>query len=269
MTTFLVVIGLVALVFVPVFLWSWRSKRQALQLMQATETTPAGHVAKLVPGTQAEVKGKLRCASPLTGELSQVPCAHYVATVEREYETWEYDIDRKTSRRVRKTETVKSSVLFAPFEVEDASGRVAVAPELAIVEGVTVIDRFEPHEDQAQDGSLVKKALRAITTGDQTLGFRYKEVQLPLDVDIYVLGVTAKNGMIGPPADNAKGQSFVISTKSEEARGVELGKSAKWMLGLAVACLVGGVVSLGAAYWVTPPGPRSIPPEEVHQGATW
>ena len=50
---------------------------------------------------------------------------------------------RKTSYRVRKTEIVQSNTLFAPFEIEDDSGRAKVLPEDAIIEGIAAVDRHE------------------------------------------------------------------------------------------------------------------------------
>jgi hypothetical protein len=80
-------------------LWSWRISRDDMSLMRATETTPAADIATLPPGSLVEVKGRLRCAAPLTADLSKSPCAHFVASVERDYEKLEYDASRKASYR--------------------------------------------------------------------------------------------------------------------------------------------------------------------------
>ena len=81
------------------------ARRNDLALMRATETTRAG-CRQAPAGSLVEVKGRLRCASPVTGELSNSPCARFVATVERDYEVFEYDPKRQTSYRARKTEIV-------------------------------------------------------------------------------------------------------------------------------------------------------------------
>jgi hypothetical protein len=112
-----VLAGIILVPSAAVLLWSWRAQRNDMALMRATETTRAADVAKLRPGSLVEVKGRLRCAAPVTGELSNSPCAHFAATVERDYESVEYDSRRKTSYRVRKTEIVQSNTLFAPFEM--------------------------------------------------------------------------------------------------------------------------------------------------------
>ena len=198
-----------------------------MALMRATETTPAAHVAKLPPGSLVELKGRLRCASPVIGELSNAACAHFVSTVERDYEFFEYDSHRKTSCCKRKTEIVKTTTLFAPFEIEDASGRARVSPELAIIEGIEAVAREDVRRHAAEGESVMQTALGAINNTNRTLCFRYRETHLPVDVDIYVLGVVGEDRCIGAPPQGAKGQRFLISVNSEEARAAELGSKSR------------------------------------------
>jgi hypothetical protein len=108
-------------------LWSWRISRDDMSLMRATETTPAADIATLPPGSLVEVKGRLRCAAPLTADLSKSPCAHFVASVERDYEKLEYDASRKASYRVRRTACVHTNTMSASFEIEDDGGRATRA----------------------------------------------------------------------------------------------------------------------------------------------
>jgi hypothetical protein len=116
----------------------------------------------------------------------------------------------------------------------------------------------------------MQAALGSVDNSARTLGFRYKEMHLPLDVEVYVLGVVGENRCIGAPPAGAKDQRFLISVKSEEARAAELGSASKWMLGLGVACLLGAVISLGSAVWLTRERLISIkPPQEVLQGDRW
>ncbi|ODA67128.1 E3 Ubiquitin ligase [Methyloligella halotolerans] len=213
--------------------------------MLATETVPAGTVADLPAGTLVEVKGTLRCAAPVTGHLSQSPCAHYVATVLREYSYYRSDSNGRR-QRVRGNETLESVTACAAFEVVDDSGAVLVRPEEATVEGISAVERYEPYEGGSEGGFAVA-AINALTRNEQTHGFRYSEVQLPLDAPIYVLGVTG-DGAIG--AKPKRGQSFVISTKSEEMRAADLARGGKWMLGIGIACLIALAVCLALALWV-------------------
>jgi len=269
MVAWLVLIGIVLIPTAGFLLWSWRSSRNDMALMRATETTRAADVAKLPAGSLVEVKGRLRCASPVTGELSKSPCAHFAATVERDYETWEYDAKRRTSYRARKTEVVQANTRCAPFEIEDESGRAAVSAEGAIIEGVAAVDRYDADEEEAGSESLMQAALNAGTAKDRTVGLRYKESHLPLDAEIYVLGVVRKDCCIGAPEPGAKGQRFLISVKSEETRAAELGGKSKWMLGLGVFFLVGAVVCLGSAYWMARTGFSLEAPHDVLQNDTW
>lgn len=269
MVAWLVLIGIVLIPTAGFLLWSWRSSRNDMALMRATETTRAADVAKLPAGSLVEVKGRLRCAAPVTGELSQSPCAHFVATIERDYEVLEYDAKRQTSYRARKTEIVQSNALFVPFEIEDESGRAAVSSADAIIEGIETVAR--QHADQREDGnaSVMQAALGSVDKADRTLGFRYKEMHLPLDAEIYVLGVVGKDRCIGAPEPGAKGQRFLISVKSEETRAAELGDKSRWMLGLGVFLLFGAVVCLGWAYWLAETGFSVEAPKDILQNDTW
>jgi hypothetical protein len=270
MVAWLVLIGVLLVPSAAFLLWSWRSSRNDMALMRATETTPAADVAKLPPGSLVEVKGWLRCASPVTGELSKAACAHFVSTVERDYEFFEYDPHRKTSCCKRKTEIVKTTTLSAPFEVEDASGRARVLPEAAIIEGIEAVAREDLRRQEAEGESVMQTALGTINNTDRTLCRRYKEMHLPLDVEIYVLGVVGEDRCIGAPARGAKGQRFLISVNSEEARAAELGSKSRWMLGVGALCLAGALACLGSAAWLARHGlDRPAPPQDILQSESW
>ena len=217
--------------------WLQRIKADAA-LMAATQTTPARDVARLAPGTQVEVKGTLRCAAPVTGEYSNKPCVHYVARIEREYERVERDSKgRRTTRRT--SETISSNSLCCGFEVEDQSGRVQVKPEAAKVEAIQAVNRFET-EAPSLSGVAV-----SLLGGDTTLGYRYVEEHVPLDIPVYVLGVVQADGSIGAPGKDAKGKSFLISHKSEEQRQADLASNRKWalaLIGICIAVAIGLVI---------------------------
>ena len=246
-------------------LWSWRISRDDMSLMRATETTPAADIATLPPGSLVEVKGRLRCAAPLTADLSKSPCAHFVASVERDYEKLEYDASRKASYRVRRTACVHTNTMSASFEIEDDSGRATVLPEGAIIEGIEAVDRYEVECDAAER----ERRMQTAAGYDLTLGRRYKEMHLPLDVEIYVLGVVGKDRCIVAPEAGATGQRLLISVNSEESRATELGGKGKWMLGLGFVCLIGAVLCSGSAGWLVWSGVHQVdPPREVLQGGS-
>ena len=81
------------------------------------------------------------------------------------------------------------------------------------------------HQPQPRINEL-PLSLGAINNTNRTLCFRYKETHLPVDIDIYVLGVVGEDRRIGAPPQGAKGQRFLISVNSEEARAAEREPSA-------------------------------------------
>jgi hypothetical protein len=260
MVPWLVLFGVLLAPSAALLFWGWHASRKDMSLMRATETTPAGKVGKLAPGSLVEVKGRLRCATPLMGDLSRVPCAHFAASIERDYEILEYDPSRKAAYRVRRTACELSSTMFASFEIEDGSGRARVVPDGAIIEGVQAIDRYERH-------ATADKCIPVKVGEDVTLGRRFQEVHLPVDAEIYVLGVVGEDRSIGAPPSGAKGQRFLISVNSEETRAAELGGKGKWMFGLGAACLIGALISLGSASWLAWGNLSQVgPPQEVLQG---
>jgi len=270
MVAWLVLLGVLLVPSAAFLLWSGPSSRNDMALMRATETTPAAHVAKLPPGSLVELKGRLRCASPVIGELSNAACAHFVSTVERDYEFVEYDSHRKTSCCKRKTEIVKTTTLFAPFEIEDASGRARVSPESAMIEGIEAVAREDVRRQAAEGESVMQTALGAINNTNRTLCFRYKETHLPVDVDIYVLGVVGEDRCISAQTHGTKGQRFLISVNSEEARAAELGSKSRVLLGIGAVCLAGALVCLGSAAWLARHGlDRPAAPQSVLQNESW
>ncbi len=207
-------------------------------VMAAVETSNAADVASLPPGSAVEVKGTLRCEAPLESEMAGERCAYYASRVVREYIKEDRDDDNDVGSD-RRSETISHSERFAPFFVEDATGRVAVDAEGAEVDARGVMDRFERHEDGASV-SVGGVAIR-LGGGERTIGFRHVENVLPMDAPVYVLGVVREDGVIG--GDEAK--RFVVSHRSEEALGAQIGKDAR-LLGLVAAGLAAGGVVFAA-----------------------
>ena len=84
-------------------LW-WRSRvGREIALMASLETSGAGSVAQLPPGTAVEVKGTLRVRMPLAAEFSQQPAAWYKSEIEREETYYERDLQGRDQRRTRNT----------------------------------------------------------------------------------------------------------------------------------------------------------------------
>ena len=127
---------------------SKRSEERASH-MSGTETSRISDVQRLVtevaadlPGKGAtgftqysELKGTLRCDTPVEAELSESRVAMYETLIEREIETRYEERDADGNRRVRwrrSTEVMSRNHRAAPFYLDDGSGRVRVAPEGAI-----------------------------------------------------------------------------------------------------------------------------------------
>jgi len=103
-------------------LW-WRSRvAREIALMSSLETSGAGSVGQLAPGTAVEVKGTLRVRVPLAAEFSQQPAAWYQSEIEREETYYERDSNGRDQRRTRTT-TVYSNMKYGQCLVEDHRAR--------------------------------------------------------------------------------------------------------------------------------------------------
>ena len=234
--------GIILLVTGGVLLYFRHRTQQKAALMSQTQTSNAADVPSLPPRTLVEVKGTLRCDSPLTSEMSERSCAYYSARVTREYLERDYDDDDHGSDR--RSETLAHNEQFAPFFIEDTTGRVPVYAEGAEVDAEQVVDRFERHT--GGEGPLISfgGASLQLGGGERTIGYRYTESILAVDAPVYVLGVLQENGEIRAPQPNKKEQRFVVSYRSEEALGQNLGRNAL-LLGLgAIGVFVLGLVFL-------------------------
>src|SRR5215212_8121197 len=121
------VLGICAAVaaFVAVGLLWWRSRvGQEIALMASLETSGAGSIGQLAPGTMVEVKGTLRVRSPLVAEFSQQPCAYFKSEIEREEVYYERDSQGRDQRKTLTT-TVYSNMKYGQCLVEesDRAGR--------------------------------------------------------------------------------------------------------------------------------------------------
>jgi hypothetical protein len=199
-------------------------------LMAATPTSRAADVAKLVPGSVVEVIGTLRCASPLTAEFSNLPCAWFTSEITRTV--------TRANNQGTETSRIQFSTMHAPCAVEDASGRVALGLDGAEVEGEKVVDREETERD----------VLGVIVNAVQNVNARrrYTETILAPDIAVYVLGQVQADHSVGKPAHGAASKVFVVSNKSKEARSKSLGS---WITGLWWLDIVLAVVALGLIGW--------------------
>ena len=198
----------------------------------------------------ANLNGTVKSDAPLISEVAQQPCVYYEMRVTREYEEFR-GIHSRRARRVRRprrrSETVASNSQRIPFTIEDATGRIAVDPEQADIDGVKVVDRFEPASSPG--GSLLRFGAFSIDLGNQpfglasgsrTLGYHLQEKLIPTERRVYVLGEARDDaGKLAIQKPREQGKEFIISLKSQDELISSTESAMKW--------LMAAVVTSGAA----------------------
>lgn len=244
MVAFLILLlfAVIFLVAGGVLLYFRNRTKQKSALMSQIETSNASDVASTAPGTLVEVKGTLRCEEPLTSEMAEKPCAYYSSTVTREYLRRDHDDDDNVGSD-RRSEIIAQNVQFAPFMVEDDTGFVGVDAEGAEVDARQVVNRFDRNTGNEGTFSLGGVSVN-LGGGERTIGYRYTESILPVDVPVYVLGTVRDGGGIGAPQPDEQGNRFVVSHRSEEAHTQSLGKTAFWLGAGGIGAIVLGVILL-------------------------
>jgi hypothetical protein len=208
-------------------LW-WRSRvGREIALMASLETSGAGSVAQLAPGSVVEVKGTLRVRVPLVAEFSQQPAAWHKSEIEREETYYERNSDGREERRTRTT-TVYTNMKYGQCLVEDATGKVGIDFEGAEVEAIQTMREPCAPPGQASAGGIIGGVLSALSSTNST--YTRKESILPADIAVFVLGEVQQGGLIGKPAKGSNNKIFVISHKSKEERTTSLTKTARWLL---------------------------------------
>ena len=215
-------------------LW-WRSRvGKEIALMASLETSGAGSVAQLAPGTAVEVKGTLRVRVPLIAEFSQQPAAYYKSEIEREEIYYERDSQGREERKTRTT-TVYSNMKYGQCLVEDQTGKVGIDFDGAEVEAVQVVNEPTAPPSGGSSG-LIGAMLSALSNTNAR--FTRKENLLAPDIPVYVLGEVRAGGLIGKPAEGSNNKTFVITHKSEEERTKSLTSTTRWLLVIAVILFV-------------------------------
>ena len=233
--------GLLMWVAAGVVVYFRRRQVRKAGLIRDTETSSAASVGAMAAGTLVEVKGTLRCEEPLTSEMAGRECAYYVSRVIREYRETDRDADGDLETR-RRSEVVSESEHFAPFLVEDPSGKVGVRGEGAEVDALEVTNRFEEAADGG-GGLKIGGVTLQMGEGQQTLGYRRVEHALPIDAAVYVLGTVRADGRVGAPESGGGEGRFLISHRSEQELGKGYGRDA-----LVLGLLAAGLFVFGAVF---------------------
>lgn len=242
------IVGIGVWVAAVVLLFFRRKTLRKVELMHSVETSAASDVSGMSPGTLVEVKGTLRCESPLKSEMAGQTCAYYRSQVIREYEETDRDADGDLQTR-RRSEVVASNERFAPFVVENGSGAVGVRGEGAEVDALEVMNRFEG--DTGGAGSITLGGLTVnLGGGPRTVGYRYVESVLPVDSPAYVLGAVQADRQVGAPTGEDGQSRFLISYRSEEQLENKLKRDALWQGLIAVGLFLFGLIFLAVGMGV-------------------
>jgi hypothetical protein len=244
--TGLTILAAVVAVLGVLCLWWRKSMGREIALMAATETSKAGDVARLAPGTLVELKGTLRCEKPLVSEFAQQPCVYFRSEIEREEVYYDRDSDGKQRRNTRKI-SLHSNIQHTACAIEDDSGRVAVDPEGADIEAVQVVRGYgypPSSKTGGETAGVIGRTLDAIA--EQNI--RHWEMALAVDVPAYLIGEVRPGGTIGKPAKGSPNKTFVISHKSGEERVKDIGTSMTMVFWLAIALFAAAVATLVWAY---------------------
>jgi len=236
----LIVGGVLALVGVGL-LWWRHSVGKEMAVMAGLQTTRAGDVASVAPGTLVEVKGTLRVREPLVAEFSQKPSAYFSCEIQREETYYERNSKGESERRTRTT-TIYKNMKYGSCLVEDESGRAGLDFDGATVEAVQTVS--EPTTNPSLSGSGALGAVSGVLNalGGRNESFRRIEHALAPDIPVYVLAEVRQGGMLGKPAAGSTNKHFVISHKSEEERTKSLKWTRIWLLLGAIIFLAIGLV---------------------------
>ena len=206
----------------------------------------------------AEIKGKIVCEKPLVGELSKQECVYFDTKVTHEYEEYyeEKDAEGNTTKKSRrKSDVMTKDTRRTPFYLEDETGKILVDSDGANVDALQVVNKMEKHpqNNNLAMGNLVLNLTNVVMGNkmNRTIGYRMQEKILPIDRKIYILGeVRDEDGQLVVKKPTTSGQSFLITTKSEEELVRSKQSTAKWtgiisyvFVATAVAFLVLGLKS--------------------------
>jgi hypothetical protein len=234
-----------------------RSQQRKLGLLASTEIYTVQHLEELAASMAeglgegslrffAAVSGAVRCAEPLVSELAEAESVHYSMHVRREVEETRPSQSSGGEERTQKsTQQLAHSQRSVAFEIEDATGSLAVDPAGASFTTENTISRFEPAGAGARTLSLGSFSLDLPNLPDddvsRTLGYRYEEVVIPVGREVYVLGeVTDPGGEL--VMSSPKDDKLIVSVKSREQLIKEAGSGSKLMKGAAIVCGVLGLL---------------------------
>lgn len=257
----LAIVGAILLVTGGILYFVQRHYRQKLYSIKLARKTTVAELKQLADQVGAEIgqgslreyvklSGQIKCDTPLISELKQVPCVYYQMQVEREYEerVTERDNDGETREKTQRgSETIASNSQSTPFFLQDQSGEIEVDPSGAAIETVQVLNEFRPEAGSARIsfGGFSLSVGGSLTSGRETIGYRYRESILPPDRRILIVATASdSSGILSlqKPVENR--QKFIISLKSEDHLAQSTQQTATYTFYGMIACLGLGAILL-------------------------
>jgi hypothetical protein len=250
----LLLAGVGLLLLAAFLLWSGRETQRLVNIMRQAVPADTAQIASAFPGELVSITGTARSRQPLVSEHGNTPSLYYTSSVERSYETTEYESGTKNraGRHVttKHTETVSENTQWADFAVEDDSGRVDVRPDhRAEFDARESVNRYVPVAAGGSSFSLGGFTL--LGSGDRTLGHRYRESTIPVNAPVYVVGVVSEDGGIVSPAPERSNAALIISYRSQSALVDDWQSSARWLAYGAIGSVIAGIGSFVIAAIIT------------------
>ncbi|MSP91310.1 MAG: hypothetical protein EXR79_05850 [Myxococcales bacterium] len=259
-------VGIIAAAIGGLLFFLAKRANERVHHMKATDTARIGEVRARVDAVRTELgggpselreylefKGTVACLRPLRAELSGQAAAIVQTTVTRDFEQYVDSRDSQgnvTSRWERRSDTVHSTRLEAPFQIDDGSGGLDVRPSGADATLQTVVDRQEQAGAVEMGGGLrfgslsVGLGIQPFPAGQvRVIGYRLREAILPVGAQVYALGEVSDTGdglALHKPGTGDK--PFVLSVKSEEELVRSSQSSAKGLVIAGWVLVAGGVV---------------------------
>lgn len=269
-------IGGAVVALIGLFLWISKSKKEGKSaILSVTETSKISEINENFESIRSsmgngnfthfcEIKGVAFSDTPVTSELAKKPVVYYSSKVIHEYERLEEkkDANGKITRNwVKKSDTVSDNTIWASgFGVKDDTGFIQIDPAKAELHAIQIHSNFEKGEPNAD--ALVKFKIGGVSFGlgdknpdKRTIGYRYTEVAIPMNQDLYVIGdANDREGKLQVSKPKESRYPFIVSTKSESELEGDLGSSIKGLKIGAFICwgLGGGLAIFGLIKMIMP-----------------
>lgn len=217
---FILLIGIVFLAIAINSLVKYRLIKSEIHAIKATDSSTIGELKSLHQAVvdelgqtgawrqSVELKGLVSSSNPLRAKLSRRSCVYCHTVIEEEYEKTEYDTDddgNTTSSTSRGSKVISDNVTQINFYLEDETGKILINLAEAQIDGLTVVNEFEP-EHRTRSG---RKDYRI-------LGYQKTEKIIAIESRVYIIGeISDRDGQLQVGASEDKDTPFIISYRSE------------------------------------------------------